>query len=285
MSTIPANYHTHTVFCDGVHTAAQMAEEARRIGFTHLGFSGHMDPDIHMDMPAYLTEIHRLQRLYAGQMEILCGVELDNLWGEEPWLSMVRDAEYIIGSTHFLPVKTPEPMSVDHTPQILQRLVHEFYADDYYALAAAYYDFEAQVFDRTGCTMVGHFDLVTRFNDEMGFLDEEDPRYLGPALEAMEYLVSRGVPFEINCGAVNRGRKKELYPNRRLLRELCRMGGEIIINSDAHSKELLAGGFETAAGTAVACGFTHTNLLEKDPAGNVRFKAFPLEVLSGGRSF
>ena len=155
MSTIPANYHTHTVFCDGVHTAAQMAEEARRIGFTHLGFSGHMDPDIHMDMPAYLTEIHRLQRLYAGQMEILCGVELDNLWGEEPWLSMVRDAEYIIGSTHFLPVKTPEPMSVDHTPQILQRLVHEFYADDYYALAAAYYDFEAQVFDRTGCTMVG----------------------------------------------------------------------------------------------------------------------------------
>ena len=45
-----ANYHTHTVMCDGSNTAEEMVQQAISLGFEHLGFSGHMDPDIHMDI-------------------------------------------------------------------------------------------------------------------------------------------------------------------------------------------------------------------------------------------
>ena len=36
-----ANYHTHTKYCDGKNTVAEMTKAAFDKGFTHLGFSGH----------------------------------------------------------------------------------------------------------------------------------------------------------------------------------------------------------------------------------------------------
>ena len=270
-----ANFHTHTTFCDGKNTAEEMVQQALALGFTQLGFSGHMDPDIHMDIQAYFTEIRRLADIYSDKIEILCGVELDSLY--DP--GCADGADYIIGSTHFLDVPSEIPMSVDNTEKYMAHLANNFFAGDYYELAKAYYELEAQVYDRTHCDLIGHFDLVTRFNDEMHFLDENEPRYWIPALTAMEHLVKQGIPFEINCGAVNRNRKRELYPNRFLLRHLRKFGGEIFINSDAHQRELLDGGFDTAVRTAIECGFTHVNIFTKEGTGKLRTKQLALDTL------
>jgi histidinol-phosphatase (PHP family) len=59
---IRSNFHTHTLFCDGKNTAEEMVQQALANGFEQLGFSGHMDPDIHMDIQAYYREIRRLQK-------------------------------------------------------------------------------------------------------------------------------------------------------------------------------------------------------------------------------
>ena len=270
-----ANFHTHTVFCDGRDTAEDMVTYAIGLGFKHLGFSGHMDPDNHVDPDLYFPEIHRLQEVYGDQIEILCGIELDTVY--DP--GAAKGAEYIIGSTHFAEVDADPALSVDDTEERLEKLVTQYFEGDYYRLAKHYYELEAKVFDRLHCDIIGHFDLVTRFNDHLHFLDEEDPRYTGPALAAMEYLVTKDVPFEINCGAVNRGRKKELYPNRFFLRALRELGGEIMINSDAHQKELLNGGFDIAVATAISCGFTHTNILTRESSGKLGWKQIPLDIL------
>ena len=273
---IKANFHTHSTFCDGKNPPEETAAFAAANGFTHLGFSGHMDPDIHMDIDAYYAAIRSLQEQYAGRMDILRGIELDTLY--DP--SCARGAEYVIGSTHFLDVPSEIPMSVDSSPEHLAQLCREFFGGDYYALAKAYYRVEAQVHERTGCTFIGHYDLVVRFNDDMRFLDEEDPRYRKYALETLEYLAGLKIPFEINCGAVNRGRKKDLYPNRFLLQALHDFGGEIVISSDAHRKELLSGAFDAAVSAALACGFTHTNILEHTRDGKIAFRQVPLDQFS-----
>ena len=275
------NFHTHTIFCDGMNTAREMAEKALELGFTHLGFSGHMDPDIRMDLEAYNAEICRMQELFRGKMDILRGVELDVLYqpqGEEE-ARLLKEMEFVIGSTHFAEGAAGELFAVDNTPEIFTEGCRRFFDGDYYRLAKAYYELEAQVYDRLQCTFIGHFDLVTRFNDDLHYLDETDPRYYGPALEAMEYLASKGVPFEINCGAVNRGHKAELYPNRFFLKKLKEMGGEIVINSDAHHRDLLNGGFDIAARTAMECGFTHTNYLEHSADGRIGFRQIPLDLV------
>ena len=38
---IKENFHTHTTFCDGSHSAEEMVLSAIEKGFTALGFSGH----------------------------------------------------------------------------------------------------------------------------------------------------------------------------------------------------------------------------------------------------
>ena len=269
-----SNFHTHTTFCDGKDSPEAMVRAALDLGFTHLGFSGNMDSSIFVDMKSYSAEIERLKEQYKDRIDIIKGIELDVLI--EP--KEAEGAEYIIGSTHFVGLPADAPLPVDDTYEMLSTLCREYFSGDYYALAKAYYQLESTVYDKLHCTFIGHFDLVSRFNDTEHYLDEKDPRYLTAALETMEYLVSKDVPFEINCGAVNRGRKKELYPNSSLLRSLKEMGGEIIINSDAHSASLLNGGFELAVETAIACGFTHTNILEHDERGNVVFRQIPLDL-------
>ena len=275
-----ANYHTHTTFCDGDDTAERMVRRAFELGFDHLGFSGHMDEEIHMDWPAYVAEVTRLREAHAGQLDILCGVELDTLY--DP--ASCPGAEYVIGSTHYLDVH-PEGYSraIDWSAEVSQRLCEDFYGGDWYAMCRAYYELEAQVYDRTRCTFVGHFDLITRFNDQLRAFDETDARYTGPALEAMARLVEQGVPFEINCGAHNRRRKEELYPRRSLLSALRELGGEILITSDAHQASRLNGSFDVAVERAIACGFTHVNILEHDPAGSTAFRQLALDTLVDSR--
>ncbi|MGO5291201.1 histidinol-phosphatase [Porcincola sp. LCP21S3_C12] len=298
-----ANFHTHTTLCDGSSTPEDMARRAVSLGFTQLGFSGHMDPDNHMDMNLYRNRIHALQEQYRGKIDILIGIELDTVYNPV----YARQVEYTIGSTHFPDVACnrgyegaglqpsnggacePEggrnrsgserPLSVDASPEDLQLLADRYFGGDFYQLARCYYETEAQVYDRLHCTFIGHFDLITKFNDQMHVLDETDPRYTRPALETMAYLAEEGVPFEINCGAVNRGLKREFYPNSFFLRALHDMGGEILINSDAHQAELLNGAFDRAVNQAAACGFTHTNILVHGENGAVSQRSLPLDTL------
>ncbi len=327
MNKLKANYHTHTTFCDGSDAPEAVVQAALRKGFTHLGFSGHMDPGVTMDYAAYAQEICRLQSAYRDQIDILRGAELDNVYdpscvaGEEVHSSagavpsaVQKDrtlsdapsvhsgeafrapgAEYTIGSTHFVPVpgssvwSTPaafgthregsenwDLIGVDGDIGLLHDQCRQYYGGDFYALSADYYRFEAMVAARLHPTFIGHFDLITRFNDlsraDGGhFLDETSERYLLPARRAMEALVPYGLPFEINCGAVNRGRKKELYPRPELLRHLHALGGEILISADAHQKELLDGDFEEAMELAHWAGFTHTNLLVREVQASTEF--------------
>ena len=298
---LKANFHTHTTFCDGSHPAEEVVLQAIDYGFETLGFSGHMDPDIHMDLPAYLREIKRLQKKYREEIEILCGIELDTLYVKEvfgenwdgiaqPLLYDANDPEmasldFWIGSTHFIKMPDGNLIGTDAEEELLAQGCREYYGGDYYRLAEDYFALEATAFEKTHCDFIGHFDLITRFNDSMHFLDENDPRYQKPALEAMEYLVKQEVPFEINCGAVNRGRKKEFYPNMFFLRALKDFGGEILINSDAHQKEKLNGAFPEALQAARAAGFDHINVLTKRIAEGTDPADYRPSINGGGKVY
>lgn len=268
-----ANYHQHTTFCDGRDSAEDMVRAAVARRFEHVGFSGHMDPDIHMDWPAYVAEVTRLRAAYANKVDVLLGVELDAVY--DP--ACCPGAEYVIGSAHFMPGHVPG--SIDTSAEQTQDICDELYGGDWYAMARDYFALQANRWQAGDCTFIGHFDLVTRFNDQTHALDELDPRYLSPAKEAMEVLAAHGIPFEINCGAVNRGRKSELYPRRELLRHLHDVGGQIVISADAHQAELIDGCFSLAVATAMECDFTHTNILVHEQDGSVGWRQLALDTL------
>lgn len=268
------DFHTHSTLDDGKSTLEEMAAAAYDLGLTHFGFSGHSFEEYGQDfclpqknVPIYLETARKLQEAYRGRMEVFVSMELD-YFGENP-----GGLDYVIGSVHC--VKQGDAACyVDESAQASQRAVDEYFSGDWYRYTDAYYDLVADLPRKTGCQWIGHFDLVTKFNEQAHTIDEDSPRYLRRALDVMEYLVKQGVAFEINTGAVARGYRTTPYPGNALLRQLKEFGGEIIVNSDCHYAPQLCFGFDQAAELAQAAGFTHTNLWTRDGLRPVSWDEF-----------
>lgn len=259
---IRCDYHCHTTYCDGKNTVEEMARAAAERGMMALGFSCHsytFYDESFCISPAqvenYVRDVRAAAARYAGKVEIYLGVE-DDLHGNRPAFS--RD--YTIGAAHEV-FCGGAFFSVDYTPEILEGGIREHFGGDPYAMARAYFETMATVRDVTNCDLIGHFDLVAKLNEGGRYFDESDQRYLGPALEAAEYLCARDGVFEINTGAISRGYRKVPYPNQTILRAIHDFGGAVSFSSDAHSCDTIGAHFDTATELAKACGFRTCRVL------------------------
>lgn len=258
------NLHTHTTFCDGKNTQEEMALAALEQGMDSLGFSGHSPlpgADWVMagaDVPRYRQKVLELREKYAGRMEIFLGLEQDILSPrpEEPY-------DYLIGSVHALE-REGELLYVDESRESFCQVVERWFGGDALAFAEAYYRQVGQVAERTGCQVVGHFDLICKFNEGNCLFDTGHPRYRSAAMEALERLKGRKVILEINTGAMSRGYRSAPYPERWILKAAREVGLPICITSDAHSADHLMYAFDQAARLARSCGYGEAMYLTRD---------------------
>lgn len=236
--------HTHTVFSDGHDTAEEMVLSAIDKGLVCLGISDHSFVEMDYssikaeNIEAYRKEMARLKEVYRDRIKILCGLERD-YYSED-----FRDYDYVIGSVHWVMMPDGHHMTIDWTPDKLAHDVEKYFGGDWYAMAEAYYALEADVIRKTKCDIVGHFDLVTKFNEKGHFFDTDHPRYVAAWQKAADELLRAGIPFEINTGAMSRGYTTEPYPARPIREYLLAHGATLILSSDAHRKENIAFGFD-----------------------------------------
>lgn len=169
------DYHTHSTLDDGKSTLEEMAAAAHALGLPRFGFSGHSwcpweeDYCIPKDrIEEYLSTARALRDRYAGKMEIFLGLELD-FYGERP-----QGLDYVIGSVHGL-MQDGRFYAVDESPEATRRAVEEGFGGDWYRYTDAYFDLVAQLPEQTGCDWIGHFDLVSKFNQQDPRFDEESP--------------------------------------------------------------------------------------------------------------
>ena len=265
MNAKECSLHTHSTFCDGKNTMADMAVAACAAGVKYYGFSGHIhtpcpaDDGVCMaaDMTDYRQEALRLREAYAGRMEILLGIE----WDLCSDLSVPDWAEYWIGSVHNLhDEQSGAYYCVDWKAEELERCRDHLCGGDAMEMVRRYYAAVAEVAGRKP-TILGHIDLITKLNGEGTFFDEEDPRYKAAALEALHSADPSTTLLEINTGAMARGYRKTPYPALFLLKEWRAMGGKIIITADAHTAEGILFGYDEAVRWAAEAGFGKGALL------------------------
>lgn len=232
--------HTHTVYSDGKNTPEEMIQTAISLGLDAIGFSEHswVDFDPHPDMPldkyaAYQEEIAALKEKYAGKIRVLCGVEQD-YYAE----ASTAGFDYTIGSAHYV-LKNGNYIGVDDTPEILRRGIDEEFGGDVYALTDAYWENVSHIVEKTGCDIIGHLDLIRKFNKNGEFFDEQNPRYIQAAKKAIDALLKTGKVFEINTGAISRGWQDTPYPAPNLMEYIREHGGKFILSSDSHSTQTL----------------------------------------------
>ncbi len=251
-----ANYHTHTTFCDGKSTPEEIVLSAIDGGLFAIGFSGHGYTDFDTrycmnDTEGYIREITRLKEKYRGRIEIYLGVEED---AHHPVRR--QDFDYIIGSSHYACLNgTYYP--IDSSAEYFEKCLLEF-GGNALALAENYFSFFCDYVNDHKPDVIGHFDLITKF-DEVGecrFLNNGD--YLKTVKKYAESVLGSGCIFEVNTGAIARGYRSAPYPHEDILHLIRKSGGRVMLNSDSHKADTLTVGFGDAKAMLKEIGFKST---------------------------
>ncbi|MGM9615367.1 MAG: histidinol-phosphatase HisJ family protein [Oscillospiraceae bacterium] len=254
---IRQNLHTHTCFCDGKNSPMDMAQAALDAGLTSLGFSGHSglpwDNDWGMTdekAPAYRAAVAEAKAAFAGRLEIFCGLEWDAVSAPET----AEGYDYVIGSVHHIDMGGEYP-SVDDTPEVSKAALADYFGGDADAMAEAYFAQYLALAKTPFVDIVGHFDLLTKYDEKYAFFDEASPRYLDAAMAGMEALLKADKLFEVNTGAMGRGWRTAPYPSPRLLAELNARKARVLITSDAHSADTINYAFSEMEALLRGIGF------------------------------
>ena len=191
------------------------------------------------DVDGYISEINKLKEKYKNDIQIYLGAEEDAFCPVDK-----TRYDYIIGSSHYYFVNGkyyPIDSSPEHFEQCLRAFNYniENMAEDYFGKFCDYINARKP-------DVVGHFDLITKY-DELGesrFLSNE--RYNRIAEGFIEKAAQSGCLFEVNTGAMARGYRSAPYPAQNLLQILKKHDCKLILTSDSHSAEALDFGFEEA---------------------------------------
>lgn len=251
------NYHTHTNLCDGRNTPEEMVLAAIDLGFDTLGFSCHSQaPESEFyavrDIDGYIDTINRLKDKYSDRIKILCGVERD-IWAYPD----EHEYDFALGAIHQLKIGGKFYIT-DLSPASFKAVADELYGGDGSRFAVEYMHQVKDVARVTGCDIIAHFDLISKFNGdgEGVFFDPRGEEYLAAAEEAIRENVKFCDIFEVNTGAIGRNWRKTPYPSPEMLDMIRAVGGRVTYGSDSHATDTLLVAFEEAEKLIKAHGFS-----------------------------
>ena len=256
---IRSNIHTHTDWSDGKDSMEAVVSAAVEKKFHTIGISDHAYVPFCSQWslkagqePAYYAEMLRMREKYADRIDVLCGIEY-GYEGEVPEL----DYDYMIGSLHSLNIHGTD-YEVDHDPPHFQALL-DCCGGDSLEVAKRYYDTLVEQTLQCRPTVLGHFDLLTKFS-----MVELSDAYWYCAEEAMKTVLPAVQVVEVNTGAMSRGWRDEAYPADPILKLLLNLGGEIILSSDSHQAKHLDYAFQETLERLRRIGFTRVKEMTKN---------------------
>lgn len=253
---IKQNLHTHSQCDDGKDAIDEIVQKAQERGFTILGFSGHgyyakddssMTPE---KTKQYIQDVRQAQQQAPNGLKIYLGIEEDSMAPIEN----VEDFDYVIGSVHYLE-HNGKIYPIDYSQEQFDEMLKEGYQNDINALAEDYYLAIERQAQNPNIQIIGHLDLIAKYNEDQTYYCFDDPKILSYAKVAIEQLVKAGKIFEMNSGAMARGYRNSPYPSIELLKLIYEANGKILINTDCHHKEYLDYGMQICLDLAKQIGF------------------------------
>ena len=143
--------------------------------------------------------------------------------------------DYLFGSIHEVVAPSGGRVPVDHKPELLADGIAQQFGGDAQAFVRAYFAAERDMAATCDFDVIGHPDLVRKFNGKLSYFDESADWYLEELRLTADAFAATGKIVEVNTGGISRGWIDDAYPSpvfRALLRE---RGVRFILSSDAHS--------------------------------------------------
>lgn len=248
------NYHSHTEFCDGRASMAQIAEAALDAGFKVWGISPHSPiccpSGANMkqeDVEAYINEANRLKNEYKGKMDILTGMEIDYVSDSfSPHTDYFQSLplDYRIGSVHFVRTRDGKPVDVDGPAERFLKYLESEYAGDIRYVAETYFAMELEMIEHGGFEIIGHLDKIGD-NGSHAWSDlEEQPWYAELVEKVIAEAVRKGLIIEINTKKFDTGRR--FFPSERWWPLLKKYDAKLVLSTDAHYPDKVDAGYKAA---------------------------------------
>ena len=204
----------------------------------------------------YKNQVLELKEKYKGKIKIFLGIEQDY------YSTPANGYDYIIGSVHFV-YKDGEYIPVDISADEVKSYIDRLYGGDVYGYCEDYFKLVKDIYRVTKCQIIGHFDLVTKFNEKMPLIDINHPRYIKAVDDALSELLKSPAIFEINTGAISRGYRTTPYPDEPTIDKIAKSGKSFVITSDTHNKDTITFNFKEQQAYLDKKGYGYIKSLEE----------------------
>lgn len=266
----PSNLHGHTIYCDGKNKAEDYILAAIEKNFVSVGLSGHsytaFDTEPCMSEKGtqeYLEEMRSLKERYKDKIEVYIGIEADFYTGYDKGTDKEMGLDFRIGSVHYIKDKVKdEYYCVDNTPEILAYGIKNYDNGNERSFIEAYYDNIMEMVHTQKPDILGHLDLVRKFNKDRKYFDENTDWYNRKINHVLDEIAETDTIIEINTGGISRGWTETPYPSIPILKKILDRNIPITISSDVHAVENIDFYFKESIDMIKNIGFVKVKILK-----------------------
>ncbi len=270
----------------------EVVESAIRAGFSTYGLSEHapryrakdlfpdesdLTPeDLVRMFEEYVQTALALRDRHADRIELLIGFETEVL-PPQSWPERMRDLErrhpeleYMVGSVHHL-----GDASIDMHPKFTARVAEEVGGRD--TLERLYFEQVTEMVERLRPEVVGHFDLIRKFEGDEKTFAPETWREIERALEAVR---AAGAALDVNAAPARR-KFGPVYPIPAILERAREMEIPVTLGDDSHGPADVGVGLDACMRAIAQAGYRSVHYLTGE-RGEVRLESAPLDDVRPG---
>jgi len=270
-------------------TLEEVVESAVRAGFSIYGLSEHAPRyraedlfpdesdlgvgDLAQMFEDYVEKAQALRARHAGRLELLIGFESEVL-PPQGWLEQMRELrrrhpefDYVVGSVHHL-----DGASIDMHPKLTAKVAGKVGGKE--ALERLYFEQVAEMVEQLRPEIVGHFDLIRKFEGAGASFGPESWKHIERALEVIRAV---GAVLDVNAAPVRR-KLGRVYPLPPLLARACEMEIPVTLGDDSHGPAEVGVGLDACLQAIQQAGYRRIHYLTGS-GGEVHLESAPLDAV------
>lgn len=267
----------------------EVVQSAVRTGFSIYGLSEHapryraedLFPDEAdlcvgdlVDMfEGYVSTALALRERYADRIELVIGFESEVLPPQD-WLERMRalrhrhsELDYVVGSVHHV-----GDTSIDMKPALTAKLAEEVGGRE--SLERLYFEQVTEMVETLRPEIVGHFDLIRKFDGDGPRFGPETWKHVERALEAIRAV---GAILDVNAAPFRR-KMGPVYPLPPLLERAREMGIPATLGDDSHGPAEVGVGLDACLHAMERAGYRRVHYLT-GKGGEVHLESAPLDAV------
>jgi len=272
------NYHTHTNFCDGKGSIAEVISTACNLGMPVVGISSHGPLPFERkwcmksgNIDNYVSEIRKIASI-ESTIEVFAGLEADFVPGKVSPATYRDKLDYVIGSIHFVDeFLNGEGWEIDGPYQEFTEGFEKIFRNDMKAVVTRYFELTRQMVNESEPDIVGHLDKIKMQNREHSRFDEADNWYRSAVRDTLLTILRTECIVEVNTRGLYQGKTTTTYPSPWIIEEIAKMKIPVTLSSDAHHPDDLINRFPPAAGVLLQAGIKKIRILSEGKWTDVAF--------------